>query len=193
MMANAVDGDPLLRAQAVRDAVDRSVAARLLLADKSFCAALDVGERHVLDLVADQLRKAANVSKRALEEQVKAFQRALIQAEKASDAKNLTDPRIAREADELLRDPGLVGRFYSLLVASGVVGEQRAALTVLLAAVSRNQRAPLHLVVKAASSAGKNYVVNKVLDLLPPDDLLSVTDMSPRVRAGREVVRRNPA
>jgi hypothetical protein len=87
---------------------------------------------------------------------------------------------VEAEAEELLRDPRLVDRFLSGLAAEGVVGEQGAAHAVLLIMVTRKTRRPIHCVVKAASASGKNFVVLRVASRFPKNDVVMLTDLSPR-------------
>src|SRR5262249_31344983 len=89
------------------------------------------------------------------------------------------DPTIEADAVSRLSDPELMRRFDEDIAANGLVGEQNPARTLLLAVVSRISANPLHITVKGGSSAGKNYLVGKVSELLPESEIITISDMTP--------------
>jgi hypothetical protein len=90
------------------------------------------------------------------------------------------DAWVIAAAESLLRDPALPDRFQESVAAGGHVGEERTALALLLAMVTRKTPTPIHAVVKGASASGKNHTVRAVTDHLPPADVKEITDMSPK-------------
>jgi hypothetical protein len=180
--AEAIPGDPLARVQALEGKSDRIPAAARLLRDWSFAAALREADLATFDLVAAELHRLVKITKVALEEAIERFGQQLRPAAdpKGSTAPATHPPELIKKAEELLRDPKLLDRFHAGLARDGVVGERKAATTILLAAVTRKTKRPVHLVLKAASSSGKNHVVKHVVARLPAEDVLEITDMSPR-------------
>lgn len=88
--------------------------------------------------------------------------------------------RAKREAMKLLQSPLF---FYLLLLAlrkDGLVGEELNALVLFIVAVSRLLLRPLNAFVRARSSAGKNFLINKVLRLLPRHAIAEITSVSER-------------
>jgi hypothetical protein len=84
---------------------------------------------------------------------------------------------------DLARSPRILDRFISDLRSRGVVGEERLALLLYLAMVSRLLDRPVSLVVKGPSSAGKSYVALCVLEFFPPESYHALSGMSERTLA----------
>ena len=61
----------------------------------------------------------------------------------------------------------------------GVAGEHLLALTVYLTGTSRLLEQPLAVIVQGPSASGKSYVLDQVAGLLPPEAVLTATDMTP--------------
>lgn len=87
---------------------------------------------------------------------------------------------IREEAEQLLTDPAIMGRIEQDIAAIGVAGEQELAMTVYLVGTSRILDKPLSLIVQGPSSSGKSYIVEKVSELMPPDEVLKATQMTPK-------------
>jgi hypothetical protein len=92
---------------------------------------------------------------------------------------NRSDRRKAeRDATKLLRSPRFFNELLLTLKKDGLVGEELNALVLFIVVVSRLLRRPLNLFVKARSSAGKNFLINKVLRLLPRHAIAEITSVS---------------
>ena len=184
LLDQASPADPIVRAEATTKAMDPGTAAVALMRDLSFAAAVRVGGAGVLDVVVGRLHKPAGISKQAVVEAVEDFRRLMARPSgpgtEQPPAEEPSSPDIVVEAEALLLDPQLVLRFLQTLERRGLVGERDAALLVLLCCVSRKTSKPIHVVVKAASSAGKNFLVYAVIVLLPTGDVLVVSDITPR-------------
>ncbi len=180
LIADAIIADPILRVQALDGRSDKILAAQQLLKDMSFAAALREADRTTFDLVAAELHRLVKITKAALEEAIEKFTH---QLRPPSDPKGSIPPaphppELIKKAEELLRDPKLLDRFHASLALEGVVGERKAATTILLAVVTRKTKRPVHLVVKAASASGKNFLTNAVVSRLPEQDVIQISDMS---------------
>lgn len=176
----ALDGDPLQRVRLLDSAADKARSALDLLNDLSFAAALRVADEATNAVVCNELRRVASIKKSAVEEKVRQFRERLAPVGAVEIISEAPDPEALARAEHLLYDPSLIQRFLADLECDGLIGEQSVALTLLLIAVSRRMAKPLHAVIKAASSSGKNFVVGRVASYVPPSDVLEVTDMSPR-------------
>ena len=172
--------DPLARVLALEAMPDKFMAAQHLLQDWSFIAALREADLVTFDLVAAKLHQLAKITKPALKQAIERFSQQLRPAAdpKAADAP-ANPPELIEKAEKLLADPKLLDRFHASLARDGVVGEEKAATTILLAAVTRKTKRPVHLVLKAASSSGKNFLTNAVISRLPKQDVITISDMSP--------------
>src|SRR6266700_7009040 len=82
---------------------------------------------------------------------------------------------------DLRADQALLDRFGADIKTFGLVGEQKNAQVVLLAAVSAKLPKPLNVNVEGASAAGKNHLLAAVARLIPDEDKKILTGMSPKV------------
>ena len=82
------------------------------------------------------------------------------------------------EAKKLLRSPQFFNELLDALEKDGLVGEKESALVVYTGASSRILPHPLNVFVKAQSSAGKNFLIKKILRLLPKDAIVDITSVS---------------
>lgn len=178
LLDDAIRADPRLRAKDAVAADDDAVLR--LLSDLSFAAALEIAPPGLLDLVVREL-KTARVTKASLKSALERFDErrraAAISPRKEGEQ---VDPAVKLEAAALVRRPDLLKQFQDDLEADGVVGEHEGARTLLLVVVSRRSERPIHVVVKAASASGKNWLVERVVRYLPESDVIEISDMTPR-------------
>lgn len=104
---------------------------------------------------------------------------ALPSKEEASTEERM-NPGDEAEARSFLQRPDLTLAILEDLTALGVVGESDNKLLAYLAATSRKLPKPLSLSVISRASAGKSWLLNRVVDLMPPKEVLRYTRMSPR-------------
>lgn len=83
----------------------------------------------------------------------------------------------------LAQKPNLLDAFTHDLARLGLVGEQRAAKLIYLAATSRLLDRPVSLAIKGPSSGGKSFLVESVLRFFPPEAFYALTAMSDRALA----------
>lgn len=83
-----------------------------------------------------------------------------------------------KEARKLLRSSRFFNEFLLAIKKVGLVGEELNALVILIVAVSRLLPRPLNLFVKGHSSAGKNWLVTRVLRLMPKSAVAEITSAS---------------
>src|SRR5262249_57076733 len=62
----------------------------------------------------------------------------------------------------------------------GIVGENRNKVLVHLAATSRKMNSPQALTIESQSSSGKNHLVGRAIELIPPEDVKYFTGGSSR-------------
>jgi DNA primase len=86
--------------------------------------------------------------------------------------------RVEKRARKLLRSDRFFNEFLLSVKKLGLVGEQQNALVVLIVAISRLLPRPLNLFVKGHSSAGKNWLVTRVLRLMPKSAVAEITSAS---------------
>ncbi len=86
--------------------------------------------------------------------------------------------RAQRAARKLLQSPHFFGEFLLAMEKAGLIGEKNNALVLLIVVISRLLKRPLNVFVKGHSSSGKNWVVTRVLHLLPKHALAEITSAS---------------
>lgn len=86
--------------------------------------------------------------------------------------------RAEKSARKLLRSDRFFNEFLLAVKKVGLVGEELNALVILIVAVSRLLPRPLSLFVKGHSSAGKNWLVTRVLRLMPKSAVAEITSAS---------------
>lgn len=90
-----------------------------------------------------------------------------------------------REALNLLRDPLLINRVIDDLSALGYVGERTNKVVAYLVATSRklgrresSPDQPMACIIRGESASGKSALVDAVLNLMPPEEVFTVTSFS---------------
>ncbi len=96
-------------------------------------------------------------------------------AEKVAVAKPEMTPDEREQALALLRDPHLLDRVADDFA---VVGERTNKLVAYLAAVSRKLDRPLAVLVQSTSAAGKTTLMEAVLSMIPPEDVVKFSAMT---------------
>jgi hypothetical protein len=76
--------------------------------------------------------------------------------------------------------PRILDLFSHDLEAAGVVGDRRAAKLLYLVLTSRFLARPVSVAIKGPSSAGKSFLVDRVLKFLPQTAYYALTAMSER-------------
>ena len=84
------------------------------------------------------------------------------------------------KAQQLLRSTRFFNEFLTAVRKAGLVGEEKNALVLLIVAVSRLLNRPLNVIVKGQSASGKNWLVTRVLRLMPSDAVREISSTSRR-------------
>ncbi len=79
---------------------------------------------------------------------------------------------------ELLRDPNLLQRILTDYQRCGVVGEETNKLVCYLAAVSRKLDEPLAIIIQSSSAAGKSWLMNAALAMMPEEEQVKYSAMT---------------
>jgi DNA primase len=79
---------------------------------------------------------------------------------------------------ELLRDPKLLQRILADYERCGVVGEETNKLVCYLAAVSRKLDEPLAIIIQSSSAAGKSWLMNAALAMMPAEEQVKYSAMT---------------
>jgi hypothetical protein len=91
-----------------------------------------------------------------------------------------TPQPVKDEAMQLLRDPRLVKKTVADVAAVGVAGEKKLTACLYLVGTSRKLKRPLSAIVQGPSSSGKSYGIEKTASLMPPEETIFATQMTPQ-------------
>jgi energy-coupling factor transporter ATP-binding protein EcfA2 len=84
-------------------------------------------------------------------------------------------------AERFLREGKLLDNLNRLLGETGIVGEERNRLFLLLVALSYKMPAPLHALIQGSSGSGKTRLLKQVSDCMPPEKVTRLTRVSDKV------------
>jgi len=76
---------------------------------------------------------------------------------------------------EFLQAPRLLYRLNDLIGKAGIVGEEQSRMLLFLITLSYLNKQPLHALVQGSSGSGKTHIINRIADLMPPEDVLRFT------------------
>jgi hypothetical protein len=79
---------------------------------------------------------------------------------------------------QFLQNPNLIDEIEKDITDLGYVRERKNKILLYLVMVSRLMDDPLHSVIISRSSAGKSQLVEIIEQLCPPEDLVSISDLS---------------
>jgi hypothetical protein len=84
------------------------------------------------------------------------------------------------EALGLLHRKDLLLQFLEDAEAVGCAGENNNKVQLFLGFISRKLSQPISNIIKGESSAGKNFLVNKIKAFIPPEDVISISSATPK-------------
>jgi phage/plasmid primase-like uncharacterized protein len=102
---------------------------------------------------------------------------------KAADAKKTATPpppdidALAKSAKEIIGCPDVLDKFDAAF-GQAYAGEQNNAKLLYLVATSRLFDDPMHAAVKGTSSVGKSALMERVLEFIPPEAIITFTALS---------------
>ena len=97
---------------------------------------------------------------------------------KTTPKKRVLSQEREQAAIAYLQGPDLLRRTNADLESSGIVGEPINRLILWLVFTSRLRARPLHVICLGESGTGKTYLQEKIADLIPEEDKLSITLLS---------------
>lgn len=83
-----------------------------------------------------------------------------------------------QEAETFLKQKDLLTKTNELIGKSGVIGEEVNRLLMYIIFTSRKRQQPLHVVSLGSSGTGKTHLQEKVGELIPEEERVSITTLS---------------
>jgi predicted transcriptional regulator len=102
----------------------------------------------------------------------------ILQSQKKTQSKELTEKE-TKQAQSFLENQDLINNTQDLIGKSGVIGEEMNRLLMYLIFTSRKTNNPLHCVSLGSSGSGKSHLQNGVGRLMPEEDKIEMTTLSP--------------
>jgi DNA primase len=121
-----------------------------------------------------ELRQAFGI----LTDKLEAFR--LSKNEQASDTTYTLSEEDATLARKYLKHANLMENTIRDIGLSGIIGEEANSMIMYLAFTSRKQSVPLHVISFGPSGTGKTHLQERISELIPDEDKVFVTDMSPK-------------
>jgi len=125
-------------------------------------------------------RKDIFLSNKMLDSSTTVNETAIIKAARESKPLCPPNPKSPLPEDlggslDFLTAPRLLPRLNSLIGKSGIVGENESRMLLFLIVISYMNKQPLHALVQGSSGSGKTHIINRIADLMPPEDVLRFT------------------
>jgi len=85
------------------------------------------------------------------------------------------------ELEAFARKPKLIKRLNELLGQTGIVGEERNRIFLLIIAISHKMPETLHALIQGSSGSGKTRLLKQVSDCMPKENVTKLTRLSDKV------------
>ncbi|MFN3405839.1 MAG: CHC2 zinc finger domain-containing protein [Cytophagaceae bacterium] len=82
------------------------------------------------------------------------------------------------ELENFLKKPRVIKRLNEMLGKTGIVGEERNRIFLMLIAISYKMKDPLHSLIQGSSGSGKTKIVRQVSDCIPQESVTRFTRIS---------------
>ncbi|WP_301922648.1 CHC2 zinc finger domain-containing protein [Ferruginibacter sp.] len=86
-----------------------------------------------------------------------------------------------QEYESFARKPKLIKRLNELLGQTGIVGEDRNRIFLLIIAISHKMQETLHALIQGSSGSGKTRLLKQVSDCMPKENVTKLTRLSDKV------------
>ena len=90
----------------------------------------------------------------------------------------LLTPQERIKLETFLKQPNVIKRLNELLGKTGIVGEERNRIFLLLIAISFKMKDTLHSLIQGSSGSGKTKIVRQVSDCMPTESVTRFTRIS---------------
>ena len=110
----------------------------------------------------------------------KDFKRRKMEESKGESKTVQLNPEEEAEAVKFLRTSGLFNRIIEDISDLGYAGEDENKLLLYLCATSRKLDKPISILIRSQSSTGKSYLMDKICELMPSEDVHKWTSLTPK-------------
>jgi len=120
--------------------------------------------------------KAMKISVKILDDEIVRL-RKLRRSEKITPRLDVDAEKLAALAKPIIDCPNVLALFADQL-AKRIAGESKSGRLLYLAATSRLLEKTMHVAIKGTSSGGKSELRHRVLDFIPPEDVVTFSALS---------------
>ncbi len=86
-----------------------------------------------------------------------------------------------QDYESFAKKPKLIKRLNELLGQTGIVGEERNRIFLLIIAISHKMQETLHALIQGSSGSGKTRLLKQVSDCMPKENVTKLTRLSDKV------------
>jgi DNA primase len=86
-----------------------------------------------------------------------------------------------QELEAFARRPRLIKRLNELLGSTGIIGEERNRIFLLIVAISHKMKETLHALIQGSSGSGKTRLLKQISDCMPRASVTRLTRLSDKV------------
>jgi DNA primase len=86
-----------------------------------------------------------------------------------------------QELESFAKKPKLIKRLNELLGSTGIVGEERNRIFLLIIAISHKMPETLHALIQGSSGSGKTRLLKQISDCIPKESVTKLTRLSDKV------------
>jgi energy-coupling factor transporter ATP-binding protein EcfA2 len=86
-----------------------------------------------------------------------------------------------QELESFAKKPKLIKRLNELLGQTGIVGEERNRIFLLIIAISHKMPETLHALIQGSSGSGKTRLLKQISDCMPKESVTKLTRLSDKV------------
>ena len=179
-------GELIYQAKDLKGASKNSlkIILKLIYKDSSFTDRTDLHSARARRSFANQASERLNLQSAQIEEHLEAMMETLehssVVRRSSLVEKDEMNEKEKEEAMELLKDPNLLERMASDLDKLGYVGESINKKILYLIGTSRLLDKPISAIVRSGSGAGKSVLMEQVLSLMPQEDVLFFSRITPQ-------------
>lgn len=160
------------------------IILKLIYKDSQFTDRVDLhsarGRKSFANQASDRLSLQSAQIEEHLESLMENLETVTRRESPVTSQKEEINEKEKQEALDLLLDPNLLNRMASDLDKLGYVGEETNKKILYLVATSRLLDKPISAIIRSGSGAGKSALMEQVLSLMPEEDVLFFSRITPQ-------------
>jgi len=129
------------------------------------------------EIIINKIGKYRKISTKALRNSIRLKVKS--EEKEESDREEFTEEE-RKKAEEILKSPDIMEQMVQIVESSGYVGEEINKMMLYLSFISRKSNNAISCIIKGASASGKSTLVQSILQLIPKEDKLMFSIITPK-------------